>query len=101
MKRALVVTAFCLATPALAQGICPRPAGEPIAQCVALATTLRMLADCGSEIEIHSRQVDEWLKCRLEAIDQEYRDRRQVALDQASALKDRGTSALKFRALQR
>ena len=79
-----------------AQGVCLRPSGAPMAQCIGGSTTVRQLAMCGEVIEIYNREVDEWLQCRLEALDNEHRERRATVLETAATMKNGAANLLKI-----
>lgn len=80
-----------------AQGICLRPSTTPVAQCVGGARSVAELGLCASMIEIFNKDVDEWLKCRLEAIDREAADKRSAAVDSANGLRDAVPSSIRLR----
>ena len=84
-----------------AQGVCLRPSGAPMAQCIGGSTTVRELAMCGDVIEFYNRDVDAWLKCQLEALDQEHRERRAAVLERAAAMKNSAAESLMFRGRMR
>ena len=70
MRNLWIVLGACVvSTSATAQGVCLRPGGEALAVCLAQAATLQVLALCAPVIESFNRDVDDWVKCRLEAVD--------------------------------
>ena len=101
MRNLWLILACAVSTSATAQGVCFRPGGEALAVCLGRAADLQVLALCASVIENFNHDVDDWVKCRLETVDQEHRDRRQLVLDQAAMLKNRTPEMLKTRALMR
>lgn len=97
MRELIALSLTVITSSVHAQAACLRPSSVPMAQCIGASNSVRELAACGEVVETYNKDVEAWLKCQLDALDQDHRERRAGLLERAAAMKNSAAEALTMR----